>query len=52
MGLVMLTVAGMFGSGGGWGAPVTIHSLQVTLCGIAEKPWAFDGEAPSARCLT
>ena len=48
MGPVMLTAAGMFGGGGGWGAPVTIRSLQGTLCGIAQEPWAFDGEAPSA----
>ena len=28
----------MFGSGSGWGIPVTNHTLQLTLGGIAKKP--------------
>jgi pyruvate/2-oxoglutarate dehydrogenase complex dihydrolipoamide acyltransferase (E2) component len=42
-GTVSLTAVGMFGSGGGWGIPVTNHTLQVTLGGIAEKPGVVDG---------
>jgi pyruvate/2-oxoglutarate dehydrogenase complex dihydrolipoamide acyltransferase (E2) component len=37
-GTVSLTAIGMFGSGGGWAIPVTNHTLQITLGGIAEKP--------------
>lgn len=37
-GTVLLTALGMFGDGGGWGIPVTNHTLQLTLGGIAEKP--------------
>jgi hypothetical protein len=37
-GTVSLTAVGMFGSGAGWGIPVTNHTLQMTLGGIAEKP--------------
>jgi pyruvate/2-oxoglutarate dehydrogenase complex dihydrolipoamide acyltransferase (E2) component len=43
-GTVLLTAVGMFGSGGGWGIPVTNHTLQVTLGGIAEKPGVIDGQ--------
>jgi len=42
-GTVLLTAMGMFGSGAGWGIPVTNHTLQVTLGGIAEKPGVIDG---------
>lgn len=42
-GTVSLTAVGMFGSGTGWGIPVTNHTLQVTLGGIAEKPGIVDG---------
>jgi pyruvate/2-oxoglutarate dehydrogenase complex dihydrolipoamide acyltransferase (E2) component len=42
-GTVSLTAVGMFGSGGGWGIPVTNHTLQVTLGGIAEKPGVVEG---------
>jgi pyruvate/2-oxoglutarate dehydrogenase complex dihydrolipoamide acyltransferase (E2) component len=42
-GTVSLTAVGMFGSGGGWGIPVSNHTLQVTLGGIAEKPGVVDG---------
>lgn len=42
-GTVSLTAVGMFGSGVGWGIPVTNHTLQVTLGGIAEKPGVVDG---------
>ena len=42
-GTVMLTAIGMFGEGGGWGIPLTQHTLGVTLGGIAEKPVVIDG---------
>ena len=42
-GTVSLTAVGMFGSGVGWGIPVTTYTLQVTLGGIAEKPGVVDG---------
>ncbi len=42
-GTVGITAVGMFGKGAGWGIPITDYTLQVTLGGIAEKPWAVDG---------
>lgn len=42
-GTVSLTSVGMFGSGVGWGIPVTTYTLQVTLGSIAEKPGVIDG---------
>jgi pyruvate/2-oxoglutarate dehydrogenase complex dihydrolipoamide acyltransferase (E2) component len=42
-GTVSLTAVGMFGNGGGWGIPVSNHTLQITLGGIAEKPGVVDG---------
>jgi pyruvate/2-oxoglutarate dehydrogenase complex dihydrolipoamide acyltransferase (E2) component len=42
-GTVLMTAVGMFGSGGAWGIPVTNHTIQVTLGGIAEKPGVVDG---------
>lgn len=37
-GTVGLTAVGMFGSGGGWGIPLSYHTLDVTVGGIARKP--------------
>jgi pyruvate/2-oxoglutarate dehydrogenase complex dihydrolipoamide acyltransferase (E2) component len=51
-GTVSLTAVGMFGSGGGWGIPVTNHTLQVTLGGIAEKPVAVEGHVEIRECLS
>jgi pyruvate/2-oxoglutarate dehydrogenase complex dihydrolipoamide acyltransferase (E2) component len=42
-GTVLVTAVGMFGRGTGWGIPVAIHSLAVTIGGIAEKPGLVDG---------
>ena len=42
-GTVGITAVGMFGKGGGWGIPITDYTLQITLGGIAEKPWVVDG---------
>jgi pyruvate/2-oxoglutarate dehydrogenase complex dihydrolipoamide acyltransferase (E2) component len=36
-GTVSLSSVGMFGAGGGWGIPMSSHTLQVTLGGIAER---------------
>lgn len=37
-GTVLVTSVGMSGAGGGWGIPVSNHTLQCTLGGIAKKP--------------
>ena len=37
-GTVGVTAVGMFGQGGGWGIPFLMHSLEITLGGIARKP--------------
>jgi len=53
-GTVSLTSVGMFGNGGGWGIPVSNHTLQITLGGIAEKP-AFVNDQVEKReylCVT
>jgi pyruvate/2-oxoglutarate dehydrogenase complex dihydrolipoamide acyltransferase (E2) component len=41
-GTVLVTSLGMFGTGTGWGIPVSNHSLQITLGGIGEKPGVVD----------
>jgi pyruvate/2-oxoglutarate dehydrogenase complex dihydrolipoamide acyltransferase (E2) component len=43
-GTVGVTSVGMFGKGGGWGIPITEHTLDLTLGGIAEKPGVVDGQ--------
>lgn len=43
-GTVLVTAVGMFGKGDGWGIPLSIHTLAVTLGGIAEKAIVLDGE--------
>jgi pyruvate/2-oxoglutarate dehydrogenase complex dihydrolipoamide acyltransferase (E2) component len=43
-GTVGLTSVGMFGKGAGWGIPITEHTLDITLGGIAEKPGVVDGQ--------
>lgn len=42
-GTAIVTAVGMFGSGAGWGIPVSNHTLQITLGGIAEKPGVVEG---------
>lgn len=37
-GTVGLSAVGMFGDGGGWGVPLSYHTLDVTVGGIAAKP--------------
>jgi pyruvate/2-oxoglutarate dehydrogenase complex dihydrolipoamide acyltransferase (E2) component len=51
-GTVSMTAVGMFGSGGGWGIPVSNHTLQVTLGGIAEKPGVVDGRIEVREVLS
>jgi pyruvate/2-oxoglutarate dehydrogenase complex dihydrolipoamide acyltransferase (E2) component len=50
-GTVALTAVGMFASGSGWGIPATNHTLQVTLGGIAEKPWVVEGRIEKRQIL-
>lgn len=42
-GTVSLTAVGMFGAGGGWGIPIPLYTLNITLGGISEKPAVVDG---------
>jgi pyruvate/2-oxoglutarate dehydrogenase complex dihydrolipoamide acyltransferase (E2) component len=50
-GTVSLTAVGMFGNGGGWGIPVSNHTLQITLGGIAEKPAFLHGQLENRKYL-
>jgi pyruvate/2-oxoglutarate dehydrogenase complex dihydrolipoamide acyltransferase (E2) component len=50
-GTVALTAVGMFGSGAGWGIPVSNHTLQITLGGIAEKPALINGQLENREYL-
>lgn len=50
-GTVSLTAVGMFGSGAGWAIPVTNHTLQITLGGIAEKPSLVNGQIDNREYL-
>lgn len=53
-GTVSLTAVGMFGNGAGWGIPVSNHTLQITLGGIAEKPALLEGRIENREylCMT
>lgn len=42
-GTVGLTTVGMFATDGGWGIPLSYHTLDVTLGGIAAKPGVVEG---------
>jgi pyruvate/2-oxoglutarate dehydrogenase complex dihydrolipoamide acyltransferase (E2) component len=50
-GTVALTSVGMFGAGGGWGLPVSNHTLQITLGGIAARPALLDGQVVERQYL-
>ena len=50
-GTVSLTAVGMFGSGFGWAVPVTNHTLQITLGGIAERPTLVNGQIENREYL-
>jgi pyruvate/2-oxoglutarate dehydrogenase complex dihydrolipoamide acyltransferase (E2) component len=51
---VGMTAIGMFGKGGGWAIPFGVHTLDVALGGIAEKPGAVNGriELREYLCMT
>jgi 2-oxoacid dehydrogenases acyltransferase (catalytic domain) len=51
---VGLTAVGMFGQGGGWAIPYNVHTLDVALGGIGEKPGVVDEriEIRDYLCLT
>jgi pyruvate/2-oxoglutarate dehydrogenase complex dihydrolipoamide acyltransferase (E2) component len=42
----------MFGKGAGWGMPITNYTLQITVGGIAEKPWVVDGRIEVREALS
>ena len=42
-GTVSVTAVGMFGEGGGWGIPIPLYTLNLTLGGIAWKPAVIGG---------
>jgi hypothetical protein len=50
-GTVSLTAVGMFGNGGGWGIPVSNHTLQITLGGIAQRPALINGQLENREYL-
>ena len=50
-GTVALTSIGMFGTGGGWGLPVSNHTLQITLGGIASRPALVRGQLENREML-
>ncbi len=50
-GTVALTSVGMFGTGGGWGLPVSNHTLQITLGGIAKRPALVGGQLENRQML-
>ena len=51
---VGITAVGMFGKGGGWAVPFNVHTLDVALGGIGEKPGVIDGriEIREYLCVT
>jgi pyruvate/2-oxoglutarate dehydrogenase complex dihydrolipoamide acyltransferase (E2) component len=53
-GTVGMTSVGMFGNGSGWAIPFGVHTLEVALGGIAEKPGIVDGriEPREYLCVT
>ncbi|HET9587151.1 MAG TPA: 2-oxo acid dehydrogenase subunit E2 [Anaerolineales bacterium] len=53
-GTVGMTSVGMFGKGSGWAIPFGLHTLDVALGGIAEKPGVIEGriEIREYLCLT
>jgi hypothetical protein len=50
-GTVALTSVGMFGNSGGWGLPVSNHTLQITLGGIARHPALVNGQLENRQVL-
>lgn len=50
-GTAQVTAVGMFGEGGGWGIPVPLYTLNITLGGIATKPGIVDGRVEPREYL-
>jgi pyruvate/2-oxoglutarate dehydrogenase complex dihydrolipoamide acyltransferase (E2) component len=51
-GTVILTSVGMFGQGAGWGLSfLPMHSLGLTVGGIAQRPALVDGTLENRECL-
>lgn len=51
-GTVSVTAVGMFGQGGGWGIPIPLYTLNLTLGGIAWKPAVVDGQIVPREMLS
>lgn len=53
-GTVLVTAVGMFGTGAGWGIPLTGHTLCVTIGGIDTRAILVDGHIQNREhlCLT
>lgn len=53
-GTVGITSVGMFGHGSGWAIPFGVHTLELALGGIAQKPGVVDGriEIRDYLCMT
>lgn len=51
-GTVSVTAVGMFGEGGGWGIPIPLYTLNLTLGGIATKPGIVDGRIEPREYLS
>lgn len=47
MGTVGVSSVGMFGKGGGWGIPFVVHTLDILVGGMVERP----GFAPDGRVM-
>jgi pyruvate/2-oxoglutarate dehydrogenase complex dihydrolipoamide acyltransferase (E2) component len=52
VGTVALTAVGMFGEGGGWGIPIAVTPLFITLGGIAERPVVVQGRVEVREYLS
>ena len=51
-GTASVTAVGMFGEGGGWGIPVPLYTLNLTLGGIVTKPGIVDGRIEPREFLS
>jgi pyruvate/2-oxoglutarate dehydrogenase complex dihydrolipoamide acyltransferase (E2) component len=52
VGTVALTAVGMFGEGGGWGIPIAVTPLFITLGGISQKPGVYQGQVAVREYLS
>jgi len=51
-GTASVTAVGMFGEGGGWGIPIPLYTLNLTLGGIATKPGIVEGRIEPREFLS